>query len=197
MNSKKKTRLVKNFKNMKYRICEIFYLFGFLSLANGLCTYYTIQNGDTFNDLAKKYSIEASAIIAANPDANPYNLQIGQVICIPYSVTSTNAPGYYDGFKVGCLNYQVRNGDSCTSLASASSNNFYLLNPTINCNSLFVGQWVCVPLTSICGSRSYRVVSGDTCQTIAQKLDTSVEYIQRCNNNLNGNGLDANQLISY
>lgn len=44
---------------------------------------HKIQNGDTFQKLAKKYSVSVDDIIKANPDANPSRLKIGQLIKIP------------------------------------------------------------------------------------------------------------------
>lgn len=172
------------------------------TLANGYCIYHTIQSGDTYNDLGIKYKVDPNAIAAANPTTNPYNLAIGQQICIPIEQTTTsttttaNNQGTYDGFVPGCLNYQIRQGDTCASLASATSNNFYLLNPTINCSNLFIGQWVCLPYTGSCGSRLYQVVSGDTCNGIALKLGTTTDYLIRCNK-IDCNNLYINQVLNY
>ncbi len=44
---------------------------------------HKIQSGDTFQKLAKKYSVPVEDIIKANPDANPSRLKIGQLIKIP------------------------------------------------------------------------------------------------------------------
>lgn len=44
---------------------------------------YAIQAGDTFFTLAKKFCTTETAIAAANPNADPNFLQIGQIICIP------------------------------------------------------------------------------------------------------------------
>ena len=44
---------------------------------------HKIQSGDTFQKLAKKYSVSVDDIIKANPDANPSRLKIGQLIKIP------------------------------------------------------------------------------------------------------------------
>ncbi len=44
---------------------------------------YTIQKGDNFYNIAKKYGLTIDAIIQANPGANPNRLQIGDVILIP------------------------------------------------------------------------------------------------------------------
>jgi len=44
---------------------------------------HVIQSGDTFAKLAKKYGVSVSAIVSANPDANPSKLKVGQEIVIP------------------------------------------------------------------------------------------------------------------
>ena len=45
--------------------------------------HYKIQKGDTFSALAERYGTTVDAIILANPDAQPENLQIGETITIP------------------------------------------------------------------------------------------------------------------
>lgn len=44
---------------------------------------YTIRAGDTLYLLANRYNTSVDAIMEANPGIDPYNLRIGQVICIP------------------------------------------------------------------------------------------------------------------
>ncbi len=44
---------------------------------------YTIKAGDTFFILAERYNTTVNAIQRANPNVNPNNLQVGQIICIP------------------------------------------------------------------------------------------------------------------
>lgn len=49
----------------------------------GVGGIHIIASGDTFGLLAKKYGVSISAIEAANPDANPTRLHLGQKITIP------------------------------------------------------------------------------------------------------------------
>jgi LysM repeat protein len=49
----------------------------------GVGGIHVIASGDTFGLLAKKYGVSVSAIEAANPDANPTRLHLGQKIIIP------------------------------------------------------------------------------------------------------------------
>lgn len=47
---------------------------------------YTIQPLDTFYKIAARYYTTLNAILTANPGLNPYNLQIGQQIIVPYGI---------------------------------------------------------------------------------------------------------------
>ena len=44
---------------------------------------HTIRFRETLWQIAQRYNISVNAILAVNPGINPYNLRIGQVICIP------------------------------------------------------------------------------------------------------------------
>ena len=47
-----------------------------------------MKKGDTFKDLAKEFNVTINSILTANPGADPNELQVGQVICIPKPVTT-------------------------------------------------------------------------------------------------------------
>jgi LysM repeat protein len=53
---------------------------------------HVIVANDTFGSLAKKYGVTISAIEAANPDANPNKLHLGQKINIPPAAAAPAAP---------------------------------------------------------------------------------------------------------
>lgn len=53
------------------------------SKQDGATKKHVIQSGDTFGKLAKKYGVSVSAIVSANPNANPSRLKVGQEIIIP------------------------------------------------------------------------------------------------------------------
>ncbi|AAO35211.1 M14 family metallopeptidase [Clostridium tetani] len=47
---------------------------------------YTIRPGDTFYKIAKKYNTNLYSILLANPNIDPYNLQVGNEIIVPYGI---------------------------------------------------------------------------------------------------------------
>lgn len=45
---------------------------------------YTIKASDTFYEIARRMGITLDSLLAANPTADPYNLQVGQKILVPF-----------------------------------------------------------------------------------------------------------------
>lgn len=59
---------------------------------------YTVQSGDSFYSIARKYHTNLALLLSANPGLNPDNLQIGQRITVPFgfNVVDTNISYTYD-----------------------------------------------------------------------------------------------------
>jgi len=64
--------------------------------ADGECppsyVVYVVQAGDTLYKISRRYRTTVDALIQANPDINPNNLQIGQKICVPNDIMGPTRP---------------------------------------------------------------------------------------------------------
>lgn len=53
-----------------------------------------------------------------------------------------------DSLRIACGKiYGVQEGDTCFDLEhkyNMTSDLFVLINPNVNCNHIFVGQWLCI-----------------------------------------------------
>ena len=59
---------------------------------------YRVSEGDTYYDLARAYGTSTRALITANPDQDPEQLQIGQLLTLPlgFPVVATDVPFTYE-----------------------------------------------------------------------------------------------------
>ncbi|WFA08124.1 LysM peptidoglycan-binding domain-containing protein [Tissierella sp. Yu-01] len=159
---------------------------------------YTIRSGDTLFLLAQRFNTTVEAIMRINPGINPNNLQIGQVICIPGSVTPppTTCPS-------GSFAYTIRSGDTLYLLAiryNTTVEAIMRINPGIDPNNLQIGQVICIPETTPptrCpqGSFEYTIRQGDTLFSIANRYNTTVNAILALNPGLDPNNLRVGQII--
>lgn len=101
---------------------------------------YVIQPGDTLNYIALRLEKTVFSILAANPGLDPHNLRIGQSICIPACPPNHTSKIIEQGDTLYQIaqNYQV----TIESILEA--------NPSVDPNSLRVGQRLCIP--SACGT---------------------------------------------
>lgn len=98
------------------------------------CTNYVIRKGDTLYSISQRSNVPVSAIISANPFVNVYNLQIGEVICLPVGVplndfTSTATYTVMEGDTLGKIldQYGIEIGDL---MQQNDVNDIYLLPGT-------------------------------------------------------------------
>ena len=103
---------------------------------------YTVSAGDTFARIAMRFGTTVESIKNSNPDVDPFNLQVGQRLCISQPID--NAPDCpQKNF------YVIRRGDTVGSIAAAfgvSRRELLTANPTIVPNNLRIGQVICIPL---------------------------------------------------
>ena len=97
---------------------------------------YTIINGDTIYELAKKYSTTVDAIIYANPEIDYNNLNIGEKIIIPFgNVVPTNV-----SYTSELLNMNINALKTIYPFLNLSSIGSTVLGKTIQCIRFGTGQ---------------------------------------------------------
>lgn len=71
---------------------------------------YVVKQGDTLYNIANAYKTQVWRTLAANPDINPFNLQVGQEIIIPlnYGVVPTNVPYTYNIMENNIMGLKAR-----------------------------------------------------------------------------------------
>lgn len=103
---------------------------------------YIIRAGDTLSRIAGDYNTVVESIITANPGINPYNLQIGQLICVPLR------PQLYPSCPTTNY-YVVRRGDTLASIAGYFNISPQLLlysNYGIDPNDFYEDMVLCIPV---------------------------------------------------
>lgn len=105
---------------------------------------YTVVQGDTLFQIARRFGVTLEALLAANPQiTNPDLIFPGQVICLPVAVEPHCPTG---------LTYMVAPGDTLFSIArrlGVSVEVLLRLNPEItDPNRIQPGQLLCVPVPS-------------------------------------------------
>ena len=103
---------------------------------------YNINPGDTLLNLALRFGTSVESLLAANPDIDPYNLEVGQRICISQKFQE---PPICPTRNF----YVIRKGDTIRNIARSfgvSQNDIISINPEIEPRNLSVGQIICIPL---------------------------------------------------
>ena len=156
---------------------------------------YIVRNGDTLYGIANRYGVSVD-------DLRRYNnlpgnlLSVGQQLFIPTGQIVDDVVGTnYD-------TYVVKTGDNLFNIASRygiSSDELRKIN-NLSSDTLFIGQQLLVPTGSdvidsnITNYVDYRIVSGDTLYSIANRYGVSVDELKRINN-LSSNSLSVGQVI--
>ena len=103
---------------------------------------YNVNEGDTLLSIAVRFGTDVEALLRTNPDIDPYNLQIGQRICI--------AEKFQEPPMCPTRNFYVtRSGDTIRAIAASfevEPQEILRINPDINPRNLRVGQIICIPL---------------------------------------------------
>ena len=103
---------------------------------------YNVNEGDTLLSIAVRFGTDVEALLRTNPDIDPYNLQVGQRICI--------AEKFQEPPMCPTRNfYVIRSGDTIRAIAASFEvdvEELLRINPDINPRNLRVGQIICIPL---------------------------------------------------
>lgn len=156
---------------------------------------YRVRAGDTLYRLARQFNTTLAAIISANPNVDPKNLQIGQRLCIPRQRIFPPCPeGNY---------HTIAPGETLYSLArfyNVSLDDLLEANPGIDPENLRPGQVICIPLAvppvqCPAGTRPYTIRRGDTLYNIARRLNIRLADLLAANPGINPYGLLVGQVI--
>lgn len=114
-------------------------------------TTYTVQRGEWFYQIARKFNISVAQLQAANPGVNPNFLYPGQVLRIPGDVAPvTPAPGGATPTPgAGASStYTVRPGDTLSSIAvrfKTTPMALQIANNLPNPNAIYPGMVLIIP----------------------------------------------------
>ena len=131
-------------------------------------TKHTIVKGDTLYMIAKQYGVTLDALMTANPAMDPYNLRVGDILCIPLEDTPT-MPDCYGGKA-----YATQRGDTLTRILKRFELTYGQLlaaNPDIDFTGSLEGLTLCIPMEEDPNGclETYTVSRGDTLDTISQR----------------------------
>lgn len=148
-------------------------------------TPYTVQRGDSFYLIARKFGVDVRDLLNANPNITAGRLLVGDVLCVP---TGTSAPSC----PVGSAAYVVQAGQSVTDVLVGRNISVRALrqyNEGVRLTDLRAGDMLCVPESGdrgLCddGAAAYQVQEGDTLASIAQAYGATELTMMRLNPNL-------------
>ncbi|KAJ6542358.1 glycoside hydrolase superfamily [Mycena vulgaris] len=162
----------------------------------GCAQTYTVVSGDTCAAIESKTGVSDAQLHTLNPSINGgcTNLQLGQILCL-----SSGGGSGGGGSGGGCAQtYTVVSGDTCAAIESktgVSDAQLHTLNPSINggCTNLQLGQILCLSSGGGSGgggsgggcTKTYTVVSGDTCAAIESRTGVSDSQLHALNPSVN------------
>ena len=151
-----------------------------------------VREGDTFSDIARRYSLTAGELAALNPYADAAKLIVGQLLCVPGDDGEAGAGEGEDqaapcpeGYEEGV----VQAGETYADLLKrydVSYQAFRLTNPRLRPSAMREGQRYCVPPAGtrrVClgGASSYVMEAGETLDSLAEKLNVTPGRLLRLN----------------
>ena len=150
-------------------------------------TPYTVQRGDSFYLIARKFGIDVRALLNANPNIAPGSLLIGDVLCVPAGGAASGP-----ACPAGSTPYIVQSGQTLTDVLVQNNISVRSLRETnegVRLTALAAGDRLCIPQSGMRGAcedggQAYEVQAGDTLAGIAQANGTTPDVLMRLNPNL-------------
>ena len=152
---------------------------------------YTVQKGDTYYSISKKYNISLQELYSANGINENDVLKVGQVLKIPVKVsTSTSSSSTSPKLE----NYEVVAGDTLYSISkkySTTVDNLRSLNGLTESSVLKVGQVLKVPssgnTTNTSSNTTTSINSGTIIKENTNVGTSTLEDVRTYNTNKKGN----------
>ena len=148
---------------------------------------YKVVKGDTLSSIAQKFGTTYQELARINGITNPNLINVGQIIKLPSSSTTSSSTN----------SYKVVSGDTLSGIAkkfNTTLQELVRINGITNPDLIRVGQIIKVPNSNSnvntfssstpsysSSTDSYKVVSGDTLSSIAQKFHTTYQELARIN----------------
>lgn len=115
---------------------------------NNVCkgVLYTVQPGDTFYSIAKKFKISIKSLAYSNPHISNHSIIFpGQILCIPVNRHCEK--------QLNSIPYIIKPSDNLYNIASnfrVSVRQILKMNPHItDPNVIYPGQTICIPIQTI------------------------------------------------
>ncbi len=139
---------------------------------------YVVKEGDSFYMIALRNRVSLNALLESNPDANPYDLKVGQEICIP-DVREECPFG-----TLVTIQESTRLSDILINY-NLSVNELLASNPGFNPNILVPGNEICIPPYNFqpCeeGSTEYVIKANDSLSTVALQFSMPISELLLAN----------------
>ena len=169
---------------------------------------HIIAKGETLYLIAKMHKIPLGLLMRANPDIDPYNLRIGQKICIPafpperpgcpnrpWKPGRPDRPGSSEPSKPICCAgkpYVTQRGDTLARIMERFDITYGQLlaaNPDVDFEESLENLTLCIPTFDDddfedCGEIQHTVKEGDTLGTISQMYGVGIDRLLMANPNL-------------